>query len=211
LGTFLITQNLVPETNLSFLASATSGTAMRVVLILFSLAAVYSSAMVYRDTPRLYWASKLTSVKFFLTGIITGMAGLLALVVCFNSSGIDKASTLKPHFAVIASIAIGLAFIVKLACEARIQKHVDDQEANPLKKTALLLRGELRFIHGWRFNLGILGGLVLPMFWMYRGYTGTGPFDPAMSLCILMALLAGECLERFLFFTACVPPRMPGA
>ena len=106
---------------------------------------------------------------------------------------------------------MGLALIAKLICEARVQRHLDDQDANPLKKTALLLRGELRFVHGWRFNLGILGGLVLPMFWLYRGYTGTGSFDPVMSLCILCALLAGEGLERYLFFTACVPPRMPGA
>ena len=35
--------------------------------------------------------------------------------------------------------------------------------------------------------------------------------DLALALAILAAVLAGEWLERYLFFTACVPPRMPGA
>ncbi len=193
------------------LVAATTGMAMRLTLIFSSLMAVYSSAMVYRDTPRLYWATRLTSAKFFLSGTITGMAGLFALVAWFDSFGGDASVSFQAHLAAPISMIMGLSLIAKLICEARVQRHVDDQDANPLKKTALLLRGELRFIHGWRFNLGILGGLVLPMFWLYRGYTGTGSFDPAMSLCILCALLAGEGLERYLFFTACVPPRMPGA
>jgi hypothetical protein len=99
----------------------------------------------------------------------------------------------------------------KLACEARIQRHYDDQDSNPLKKAALLLRGELQVYHAMRFNAGMLGGMLLPILWLYRG-VGTSPgWDLGLALFVVALVLAGECLERFLFFTACVPPRMPGA
>ena len=188
-----------------------SGIPMRAALIVFSLLAVHCSAMVYRDTPRAYWATRMTSAKFLLSGAITGMVGLLAFVACFDSSSISMTMMPMKHLALALSLAIPLALVAKLACEARIQRHIDDQDANPLKKAALLLRGQLRFAHGWRFNAGLIGGLIIPMFWLYRGYTGVGAFDPTMSLLMLSTLLAGECLERYLFFTACVPPRMPGA
>lgn len=203
--------SLLGSAPIRLFASATTSTAMRAALILFSLVAVHCSAMVYRDTPRVYWATRLTSAKFLLSGALTGAAGLLALIACSANSAAVSAVIPFKDLALSLSIAIPFLFVAKLACEARIHRHIDDQDANPLKKAALLLRGDLRFVHAWRFNAGLLGGLVLPVFWLYRGFTGTGSFDPVMSLIVLAALVAGECLERYLFFTACVPPRMPGA
>jgi formate dehydrogenase iron-sulfur subunit len=211
LGSWLQTLQLNLSSMNAFVLNTTSDAPMRWSLILFSLVAVHCSAMVYRDTPRIYWASRLTSAKFMLSGTLTGLASTLVLLTGFFSFNPKLAPTHLPSQITVLCIALGLSFIGKLACEARIQRHIDDQDANPLKKAALLLRGELRFIHGWRFNLGLLGGLVLPVLFLYRGFTGLGSFDFMMSICILTALLAGECLERYLFFTACVPPRMPGA
>ncbi|MDB5105607.1 MAG: putative anaerobic reductase component [Fibrobacteres bacterium] len=179
---------------------------VRIALAVSAALAVHCSAMVYRDTPRALWATRLTSGKFFLTAALTGAAGLLALISC---SGITGESI--PHLALGLTMALPLALIAKLACEARIHRHLDDQEANPLKKAALLLRGELRSTHAWRFNAGLAGGFLLPILWLYRGFAGTGPADALLSVSVLALLLAGECLERYLFFSACVPPRMPGA
>jgi hypothetical protein len=108
-------------------------------------------------------------------------------------------------------MALPAALLAKLAVEARIHRHADDQEPTPLKKTALLLRGPLRVAHAWRFNAGLLGGFILPMFWLYRDRAEFGAGDLILALSILAAVVAGEWLERYLFFTACVPPRMPGA
>jgi Fe-S-cluster-containing dehydrogenase component/DMSO reductase anchor subunit len=190
---------------------------MRVVLILSAIIAIHCSAMVYRDTPRALWASRLTSRKFFLSGALTGTAGLLAVVAGYHAFGHGPAS--DPAYAagglhrlmlgMIVALPIGL--IAKLASEAGIHKHLDDQEANPLKKAALLLRGELRMAHTWRFNGGLAGGFLLPVLWLYHGCAGAGAADTLFSLACLALILAGECLERYLFFTACVPPRMPGA
>ena len=98
-----------------------------------------------------------------------------------------------------------------MACEARVFRHVDDQDPTPLKKAALLLRGDLAVFGAVRFNAGMLGGMLLPILWLYRGVGGAPGWDLGLALAALVLVLAGELLERFLFFTACVPPRMPGA
>ncbi|MDQ3000723.1 MAG: dimethyl sulfoxide reductase anchor subunit [Fibrobacterota bacterium] len=184
---------------------------MRVLLAIAAVLAIHCSAMVYQDTPRVYWATRLTSGKFFLTAALTGISGVLALLACFEASVLGASLLPLKDVATVLILALPAAVIAKLACEARIHRHLDDQEANPLKKAALLLRGELRVAHTMRFNAAVLGGFLLPLFWLYRGYTGSGSADAIFAIAALLLLLAGECLERYLFFTACVPPRMPGA
>jgi Fe-S-cluster-containing dehydrogenase component/DMSO reductase anchor subunit len=184
---------------------------MRIALAASAIIAIHCSAMVYRDTPRALWASRVTSRKFFLSGALTGTAGLLAVIAGYDVFGpAHAAGAAHPWMlGLIAALPIGL--IAKLASEAGIHKHLDDQEANPLKKAALLLRGELRMAHTWRFNAGLAGGFLLPVLWLYHGYAGAGAADALFAIACTALILAGECLERYLFFTACVPPRMPGA
>jgi formate dehydrogenase iron-sulfur subunit len=186
---------------------------IRVTLAVLAVLAVHCSAMVYRDTPRALWATRTTSKKFFLSGFLTGAAGLLLLIsgfAAFGAFGSGQAAEPLRRIALWLTVALPFALFAKLASEAGVHRHLDDQEANPLKKAALLLRGELRTAHLWRFNAGLLGGFLLPVLWLYRGYAGSGA-DLIFASAVLMLVLAGECLERYLFFTACVPPRMPGA
>ena len=190
------------------LAAWSVSPAARIALGIAALLGIHCSAMVYRDTPRALWASRVTSAKFLLTGALTAAAGMLTLLTAWAMAGLPSGA-----FAALPTWLIGalpLALIAKLACEAQVHKHLDDQEPTPLKKAALLLRGELRLVHMIRFNLGLLGGFLLPILWLHNGYSGSGG-DLAFALCSLTALLAGELAERYLFFTACVPPRMPGA
>ena len=184
--------------------------ASRIALALLGLLALHCSAMIYRDTPRALWATRLTSAKFLLTAAASGLAGLLAL----GAAAVLSAPSLAPGFAAWGRwicLALPLAVIAKLACEAQVHRHADDQEPTPLKKASLLLRGELRAAHAWRFNAALLGGLLLPMFWLYRDRAAFGGGDLALALAVFALVSAGEWLERYLFFTACVPPRMPGA
>ncbi len=201
----------VPGGRLQLLEAFASNTGMRIFMLLACLTAVHASAMVYRDTPRVYWATRMTSAKFLLTSALTGLAGLAAFIACCLASRAFSADASLRAVVLPLCISLPALLIIKLACEARIHKHIDDQDANPLKKTALLLRGELRFAHAWRFNAGLLGGLMLPVFWIYRGDSAGAVFSAVMFAAILILVAAGECLERYLFFTACVPPRMPGA
>jgi formate dehydrogenase iron-sulfur subunit len=174
--------------------------------------------MVYRDTPRALWASRITSAKFLLSGALTGLSALLAFIAvyarCSGAAagfGSGFAAGADAHALATALYAtLPLLLIAKLACEAQVHRHLDDQDANPLKKAALLLRGQLRGFHTLRFNLGLLSGFLLPLFQLYRGYSGSIG-DAVLAGSIAVLLLAGELCERYLFFTACVPPRMPGA
>jgi hypothetical protein len=111
----------------------------------------------------------------------------------------------------VAVAVLPFLLAAKMACEARIHRHVDDQEPNPLKKAALLLRGDLAIFGALRFNAGLLGGMLIPILWLYRGVGIAPGWDLGLALAVATLVLAGEFLERFLFFTACVPPRMPGA
>ena len=192
-----------------------SSMGFRIALGFTALLAVHCSAMVYRDTPRALWATRVTSGKFFLSGLVTGTAGLLFLIACFDvfqlygAAGASGGALKQLVMGLI--IALPLAIIAKLGSEAGVHRHLDDQEATPLKKAALLLRGELRAAHLWRFNAGLAGGFLLPVLWLYNGYAGAGMADVFFAAAVMILVLAGECLERYLFFTACVPPRMPGA
>jgi len=192
------------------LTAVATSPASRIILALLGLVALHCSAMIYRDTPRAYWATRLTSAKFLLTASAGGLAALLALGVA-AALRVPALATGLARWGHWICLLLPAAVLTKLACEARIQRHADDQDPTPLKKTALLLRGPLRAAHACRFNAGILGGFILPMFWLYRDRTAFGAGDLVLALSILVIVLTGEWLERYLFFTACVPPRMPGA
>jgi hypothetical protein len=77
----------------------------------------------------------------------------------------------------------------------------------------MLHTGELSRITLARFALGLLGGVMMPLFILNQtaeaGDVAGAEFVGAASL-LFAACLAGELLERYLFFTACAAPRMPG-
>jgi formate dehydrogenase iron-sulfur subunit len=198
----------------ALVAKAAASPAMRASLILAALLVVHCSAMVYRDTPRALWATRLTSAKFLLSAAVSGIGMFLALSTPFAAS--FPAAWPEPLVAAFPALRFAmcaaLPFLIaaKLACESRVLRHIDDQENNPLKKAALLLRGELRAPHALRFNAAVVGGMLLPILWLYRGF-GTGAADIALGVSVAALVFAGECLERYLFFTTSVPPRMPGS
>ncbi len=205
---FLARLSLPPDL-MGHLIDAASSPASRLVLCLAAVLGVHCSAMVYRDTPRALWASRITSAKFLLTAALTGAAAMLTLVTAWVLAHVGSAGAFK-DLALYLTAALPVALIAKLGCEARVHRHLDDQDPTPLKKAALLLRGELRLANVIRFNLGLLGGFLMPILWLNHGFAGTGA-DLAFALACFIPLLLGELAERYLFFTACVPPRMPGA
>jgi hypothetical protein len=81
----------------------------------------------------------------------------------------------------------------------------------PLKRSALLMSGELAHFAIVRFSAGILGGVVMPLLLLSALHASEDArFIVATSL-IFLACVIGELLERYLFFTACAAPRMPGS
>jgi formate dehydrogenase iron-sulfur subunit len=84
----------------------------------------------------------------------------------------------------------------------------------PLRRTALLMTGDLARSTAWRFIAGTLGGLNVPGVLLLTD-SNAAPHSPQMIVAGVTAGLAltfaGEVLERYLFFAAVVAPKMPGA
>jgi formate dehydrogenase iron-sulfur subunit len=175
---------------------AALSTGIRIAILVTALAAIYASAMVYRDTPRPLWATRLTLWRFSLTAALGGIPAWMAAA----APGADLSRVL---FA-----AIPLLFLAKLRLETRVFRHADDEDFGPLWKTVQLLRGSLGLVWRLRLLAGIAGGLVLPLL---AAAWGAGATTLAWSAAIFILVCAGELAERYLFFTTGVAPRMPGA
>ncbi|MGH9183451.1 MAG: DmsC/YnfH family molybdoenzyme membrane anchor subunit, partial [Acidimicrobiales bacterium] len=75
-------------------------------------------------------------------------------------------------------------------------------------RTAHLLAREQAAATGWRLGAGALGGVAAPL--LLLADSPRPPAAAALAVAGLVAVLAGELLERWQFFTAVAAPRMPG-
>jgi formate dehydrogenase iron-sulfur subunit len=159
------------------------------VLVLLGIGALYCSIMVYVDTRRSFWRWSLTVPKF------TGTALMLGLGTAFLFGNRDQGVT----------AGLLLASVVKLAFEAGfISIHARKSDRSPNKRSALVITRACTRILFWRFIFGAIGGVVIPVLALGSAV----PLNlraAALGLCV-----AGEVLERVLFFEAVTPDRMPG-
>jgi DMSO reductase anchor subunit len=100
------------------------------------------------------------------------------------------------------------AIAIKLAAEASTLNHANTRQNSALKRMALVMTGELKPITMTRFLCGASGGLLLP-YVLSAGTLGAAP-TRALTVGMLLVLLTGELLERYLFFRAAPASRMPG-
>jgi Fe-S-cluster-containing dehydrogenase component/DMSO reductase anchor subunit len=166
---------------------------------LFGLTAVACSAMIYVDTRRPFWIAPMTLGKFLGTTLLLGGSGALLI-------GTLAATTTSR---VVALVAVVLGTIAKLAVENRIFRFlVDEQDPHlsALNKTALLLAGPFGLASRVRVLCAMAGGVVLPWLAFISGTAGFALPVASLSLC-----LAGELIERHLFFVAEAAPKMPGS
>jgi Fe-S-cluster-containing dehydrogenase component/DMSO reductase anchor subunit len=165
------------------------------------------SVMVYDAVRRPFWRAASSGVKFAGTAVVLGLAVALAsLDIAALGPAAHSAAAGLPAVAVAAALAVAL--LAKLGFEAADCRAVD--EPGPLGSTARLLRGPLqRFVRARRF-FGIAGGVVLPLMAIAAAAAGFPVVAAATALLALVAALAGELLERSLFFTAAARSRMPG-
>ena len=100
----------------------------------------------------------------------------------------------------------------KLALESLVFLNLRDKVNSSLKRTAILHLEHMKSLCLIRLACGVFGGLVVPL------ALANAISDQIMSygaLAFLAAfgfvlVLAGELLERYLFFTAVVALKMPG-
>jgi DMSO reductase anchor subunit len=171
--------------------------------------------MIYQCTGRSFWNGSATSLRFLLTTLLLGIAA--TLVASIVGAGLTRSLNLQQVMTdygwrllqCLAAVA-GL----KLLFEASFLRHRRDKQNTPSKRSALLLTGVLARATGYRFAIGMIGGVLLPVLLIAVAASGSDdPRDVVLSVAltiIFAACLVGELLERYLFFTAVVAPRMPG-
>jgi formate dehydrogenase iron-sulfur subunit len=177
--------------------------ALGVVVAISGIAGVFSSIMIYQDTRRTFWRLAMTSVKFWGTTLLLGPATILFSVLSQSAfvpriaveDSIPQIVNLLCEFLIIITIA-------KLVFELSAFVHLKDREWTNIKRTAILMANDLKAATIGRFVCGAIGGIFLPIFVM------AGMHYAAAAVFILC--LVGELLERYLFFTAVIPPKMPG-
>jgi formate dehydrogenase iron-sulfur subunit len=177
--------------------------------------AVFCSAMIYVFTQRECWSFARVGARFALTCSILGVAAIwlsiLALTLWAPSPPLfEIAHECGP---MLCRSLVVLAAI-KMIFELALFRHLSLRRMTPLKRSAILMTGDLSNATLARFALGVLGGVILPLLLAEKASTLSGESGLAQFLVltglIFAACLAGELLERFLFFTACAAPQMPG-
>jgi len=193
-----------------------SGGALRLAAAVSGLLGVFCSVMIYVDTRRPFWSLPLTGAKFLFTGLVLGIP--ITLLVAVLAAAAFDALTVPEVMAGFGRILLGwlgAAVATKLGIELMVLAHLRDKKYTLLKRTALLLTGELRSVLLGRVVLGVAGGILVPVTLIAeQTVVGAGGFHPiAGSVLVgvsLVLTLAGEVMERYLFFTAAVAPKMPG-
>ena len=150
--------------------------------LLAGLVGNFCSVMIYADTRRPFWDFPGVLARFAGSLLGLGLAGLIAFSA-IPSTGL-----------VVSALTV---FSLKLSYDANLLR-----SASSGKSSALML-GPLQRITLARFVLGLAGMACLVCLL-------SGKVPPVTGLIGFVCLLAGEFLERTLFFKAVVPLKMPG-
>jgi Fe-S-cluster-containing dehydrogenase component/DMSO reductase anchor subunit len=158
------------------------------------------SVLIYSTTHRSSWPTRAVSAKFGLTAAICG-AVAVAWVELLAGSAVTARSLL---------LTVAALTTAKLAGELSVLRHrrrTSDAEADGWRRAGLLT-GELRTTAARRLILGVVGGIGLPLLCVtIAGHGGRGVVAVAMATAALLCTVAGELLERLLFFTTASAPR----
>ncbi|QDT26586.1 Anaerobic dimethyl sulfoxide reductase chain B [Gimesia panareensis] len=179
---------------------------------LLGVVGIFCSIMIYVFTKREFWSFETTTTKFALTAALLGIASTWVVIFLLNLT-VDSAATnlLLAQAGPLLSKALIVTSVIKLSFEASIFRYLLRRQNSPLKRSALLMSGELSNVTLARFACGILGGILMPLFLLNHQ---TQPVQNLILFFIVgilfIACLAGELLERYLFFSAVAAPRMPG-
>ena len=203
---------LVEATGVSVSATLESVTGAGVALC--GLAGIACSTMIYASTRRALWNPAYTGLKFLLTAAILGIPLALAIQLVstewLSAGSFSLVAQRSTRWLYVALIG---ATVLKLNAEAALFAALRAHTLTPMRRTALLMRGDLARPTAYRFAAGILGGIMLPtvLIVLTSAPVVSAPLVLATMLLSLALCTTGELLERYLFFAAVIAPKMPGA
>ncbi len=184
---------------------------------LAGIVGVLCSVMVYAYTKRDFWNGPSTGFKFLMTMTVLGLAAAwLSLMLATLAGDADAARATVARYGPFLCKSLIVASTVKLLFEASLFRHLVARHSTSLKRSAQLMSGALSHVTLARFAAGILGGIVMPGFLMLSRLPASQAHDQELVFVVLVAMLftaclAGELLERYLFFAAVAAPKMPGS
>jgi hypothetical protein len=108
-------------------------------------------------------------------------------------------------------IVVVMAAAAKLIFEAAQLRHYRDKEHTIPKRVAIVMLRDLKRVTIARFLCGGLGGLLLPLVALARFGPEGASLGPGSVAAMFVLLVVGEFCERYMFFKAAPPSRMPGA
>ena len=188
----------------------TMATALGSVAAVAGLAGAACSVMIYAVTQRSSWRPTAVTAKFTLTAAVCGLATVMwvslvsSLAGWSGQSGRTAVGTGRPLPLLLAGL-----MVAKLGGEAAVFRHLLGRRNIEGVRRAHLLAGELRTTMLWRVAAGVAGGAALPLLLAAMDGAGHPPTGAraAVATLVLAGVVAGELLERSLFFTAASPPR----
>ncbi len=178
------------------------------------LVGIFCSVMIYVDTRRAFWSATQTNLKFFGTALILGIP--VSLMIAFSTALLTadlSIADIMNQFGTHLCKALILVTSAKLVFECTIFSHLRERSFTSLKRTAQLMTGDLKPVTLQRFVFGVIGGILIPAIMIAQHELfSTSQIAACLSTLLMFSLLtAGEVMERYLFFTAVVAPKMPGA
>jgi len=182
------------------------------VVVSSGLCGILCSVMLYAVTRRRWWSAGRTVIRFGLTALVLGLATTL-LISCAVAVGLNRLPEFSPA-GVKLCWALSAATFSKLLVDGSVMVHLYDKQLTELKRTAMLLSGELKQVMAVRAVAALIFGILLPLLLAAQLRSGRefGPIATVVFLsAVLLGLLFGEFLERALFFKASSAPKMPGA
>ena len=175
-------------------AKATLGLAL-----LVGIAGLISSAMIYVATKRTLWRTSRTFTRFLGTGAVVGTAWLIPVL------WISEASTGMATLVTAVAIA---GLLAKLSWEQKLQdasiRSADEYDV----RSSRLIAGPLAAMSKMRTLTATLGVGLLLFAWLVA--FGSSEMAAIVALPAVVAITAGEFLERLLYFQSVVYDRMPG-
>jgi Fe-S-cluster-containing dehydrogenase component/DMSO reductase anchor subunit len=176
---------------------------------------VFCSVMVYQCTRRDLWNGFGTTARFLFTSIGLGLATALVTSLAADGFATDASAKVMAGYGRTLCEGLIAAMLIKLAIEASLLRYLLQPQNTPMKRSAQLMIGPLSAVTKARFICGFAGGVVLP--WMLLSIGDQAAAGEGRNWFLALAAISlfgltwvGEVCERYLFFTAVVPPKMPG-
>lgn len=176
--------------------------------VVFGIAGIYCSSMLYRVPARPSWDSVKTTIDFFDVAAILGPASFIvaamgAIMISGRTTGFLVGAMQ------VAAFFVALAFAFKHIKNAYYINSWLKSDVHELKASA-----ELRMNHFFRLRMvrnvvGIAGVLALTAF-MAGGEVVDAGRQLALALLALGLLTAVSFINRYIFFVSVVPRNIPG-